>query len=193
MSSGPKVAFPGEELGTTEEYIPGEGTYEEDGRIFSSLVGDVICDHDNLTISVRSKNPPVVLQKGDHVITRVIGLYESMVLVEVLMVDGNERAIAGGDTTATIHVSKIDRKYTDDVSKEYRRGDIVRAEVIQSSPSIELVTNYPHLGVIRGLCVRCRFPLVRKGKDLECSNCSHRETRKLADDFGNVRFTRRGE
>ncbi|MDG6220114.1 MAG: exosome complex RNA-binding protein Csl4 [Candidatus Thermoplasmatota archaeon] len=187
-----KIATPGDVLGTTEEYIPGEGTYEEEGKIYASVPGQVFVDEKDLRIDVRTKNPTIKLLKGDHVIARVIGLYESMVLVEIVMVDGIDRSIAGGDTTAVIHVSKIDRRYTEDVKNEYRIGDIIRAEVIQAEPSPKLVTNYPHLGVIRALCTKCRFPMEKGKGALVCTNCENRETRKLADDFGNVQFDREG-
>ncbi|MCK4717580.1 MAG: exosome complex RNA-binding protein Csl4 [Thermoplasmata archaeon] len=193
MNASPKIAAPGDVLGTNEEFLSGEGTYEDEGKIYASVVGPVFIDDKELTITVRCKNPPVELQRGDHVIARVIALYDSMVLVEVLMRDGDDRAISSKDTSAVIHVSKIDRRYTDDIKREFRRGDLIRTEIIQVKPSLQLVTNYPHLGVIRGLCIECRSTLQKTNNGLVCSNCGRRETRKMADDYGNVRFRRRGE
>ena len=187
MSRETRIAVPGEHLGVIEEYIAGEGTFEEDGNILASVPGHVVVNEDAKVISVKTLNPPVVLHKGDHVFAEVVGLYESMVLTEIIMVDGNEREIVG-ETSATIHISKIDRRYTGDVGEEFRLGDLVRAEVIQVKPSVQLTTSYPHLGVIKASCRQCRAPLSRKGNVLHCINCERNEKRKLADDFGDVRL-----
>ena len=189
MSEEQKIAVPGECLGTIEEYIAGEGTFEDDGSIIASVPGHVIVNENAKMISVKTRNPPVVLQKGDHVFVEVTGLYESMVLTEILMVDGNERAVVG-ETSATIHISKIDRRYTGDVGEEFRLSDVVRAEVLQVEPSVQLTTSYPHLGVVKASCMKCRTPLDRKKDMLQCPNCERKEKRKMADDYGEVRFRR---
>ncbi len=181
------LVLPGEFLGTSEEYFPGEGVYEEGGEIFSSVVGYLEKDEEERVLSVVPANPPVVLRRGDHVLGVVSGLYESMVLVDILMVDGNPRPVAGTPTGA-IHISKMDRGYVSDVKKLFRLGDIVRAEVVQTNMSVQLVTHYPHLGVVFARCTRCRTPMVKERGRLRCPNCDNVETRKMADDYGNVRF-----
>ena len=111
-----------------------------------------------------------------------------MATADVVATDGNLRGI-GGETYATIHVSKISPGYTDDVSKELRKGDRIRARVIGTRPSLQLATKDEHFGVVRSLCSKCKTELVRKGKtQLYCENCDRSYTRKLADDYGNVIF-----
>jgi len=192
MTDRNRIVTPGERIGTSEEFLPGEGTYEDSGGIFASVPGHLFVNDEDMTASVRTINPPVKLRKGDHVLAEAVGLYEGMVLTNLLAVDGNEREITG-ETSATIHISKIDRKFVSDIKQVFRLGDIVRAEVIQVDPSVQLVTNYPHLGVIKALCVECRTGLERKGGGLICPNCGNKETRKMADDYGNAHFRRNGE
>ena len=99
--------------------------------------------------------------------------------------DGTERRI-GSETYATIHVSKISPGYTDDVSKELRKGDLIRAKVTEVKPSLQLTTKDDHLGVIRSLCGKCKTEMVRKGNALRCPKCERTMPRKLADDYGDV-------
>jgi exosome complex component CSL4 len=109
-----------------------------------------------------------------------------MATADVVVKEGTERGL-GGETYATIHVSKISPGYTDDVAKELRKGDYIRARVIGIKPSLQLTTKDEHLGVIRSLCGKCKTELVRKGKgQLYCPECERTMPRKLADDYGNV-------
>ena len=36
-----KIVMPGDKLGIIEQYVPGEGTYDDDGEIKSSVLGNV--------------------------------------------------------------------------------------------------------------------------------------------------------
>jgi exosome complex component CSL4 len=110
-----------------------------------------------------------------------------MVIADVVGVEGNPRAVSGG-TLGSIHVSKISEGYTSDVWKEFRIGDVIRAKVVQVKPSLQLSTDRPNLGVLLGLCTKCRMPLVKKDKTLLCNNCQRSELRKMALDYGRYGF-----
>ncbi|MEE8402029.1 MAG: hypothetical protein V3R86_07750, partial [Candidatus Hydrothermarchaeaceae archaeon] len=61
--------LPGKEVGFSEEFIPGDGTYEEEGKIFSSATGLVNLDLKERKITVAPKTGvPSVLKEGDKVI-----------------------------------------------------------------------------------------------------------------------------
>jgi len=62
-----RLVLPGEELGTTEEFLPGKGTYEEGGKIYSAVAGVLDIDTKEMAILVRPANPPVKLKVGDPV------------------------------------------------------------------------------------------------------------------------------
>ena len=36
-----KIVMPGDKLGIVEQYLPGDGTYDDDGDIKSSVLGNV--------------------------------------------------------------------------------------------------------------------------------------------------------
>lgn len=173
------IVFPGELVAVSEEYMAGKGTYEEEGDIFAAQVGELELDPRDKVARVKSCNPPVELNVGDIVLAVGEGIRPTMMVVKVEAVEGVERGVTG-ETEGTIHISKISEGYTEDIKRELRLGDIIRARVIQVKPSLQLATNEPPLGVVRGLCTRCRLPLVKKGRSLYCEHCERSEPRKVA-------------
>jgi len=183
-----REVFPGDEVAVEEEYLASDGTFAVDGVIYASQIGILELDSEEMTARVISPNPPNVLKEGDVVFAVIADTRSTMATADVVASDGRLRDI-GGETYATIHVSKISPGYTDDVSKELRKGDHVRAQVMAVKPSLQLTTKDEHLGVVRALCFRCKTEMKRKGKtQLYCEKCDRSVTRKLADDYGNVIF-----
>ena len=182
-----RVVIPGEEIATTEEFLAGEGTYESKGRIFSSFLGTVKLDAGEKVATVEPFNPLVLLNPGNIVIARVTDVKNNMVIVDVVRVEGRERNVTG-ETMGSIHISKISQGYTEDVRREYRIGDIIRAQVEQVKPSLQLNTGREDLGVLLALCTRCRMPLEKKDKNLICKNCQRTEMRKASPEYGKYVF-----
>lgn len=189
MNSKKRIVVPGEEIATTEEFLSGEGTFEIKGRIFSSYLGTLNLDSEEMKAMVEPLNPLVKLKVGDIVIAAVTDVKSNMVIADVVRVEGKERDVTG-ETQASIHVSKISEAYTSDVWREYRLGDIIRSRVVQTEPSLQLSTDKPNLGVILGLCTKCRVPLIKKEKTLFCENCQRTEMRKTALDYGKFKFNK---
>ncbi len=181
-----EVVLPGDEIATSEEYIAGAGTYEEDGKIISSQVGTVEYNDDELIVSTKPLNPVVEIERGDIVLGVVTMVRDTMVVIDIKKVEGKDREIAG-DTSGTIHVSKASQAYVKDLKKEFKIGDYVRAKVIQAKPSVQLTTGYPEYGVVKALCSKCRGPMVRKGTMVYCPNCERTETRKISSMYGKMR------
>ncbi len=174
-----RLVFPGEHVAMGEEYLPGEGTYEEAGDIYASQTGVLALDVREKVARVRSFNPPVELREGDIVLATVENLRSTMAIVEVHALEGVERGVSG-ETEGTIHISKVSEEYTEDLKDAFRLGDIVRARVIQVEPSLQLATNEKPLGVAQGLCTNCRSVMVKKGRSLYCENCERSEARKVS-------------
>lgn len=174
--------LPGDEVAIAEEYMSGEGTYESEGKIFASAVGELDLDPREKVAKVILDNPPVVLMEGDVVFAEVTDTKPAMAICSVVAQEGKERSVSS-ETLASIHVSKIASSYVEDAGDLLRAGDLVRAQVIQADPSVQLSTSGPHFGVVRALCTQCRAPLDKKGRDLYCKRCERPERRKLADDY----------
>jgi exosome complex component CSL4 len=185
-----KLVMPGDQLSTVEELLPGEGTFEENGVVRAARLGYYIIDQKHRSAQVKPiTSVPVIVEKGDTVLARVAMAKPSMIITDVIHVAGKERAVSG-ETDSTIHVKEIAQGYIKDATTEYKVQDVVRAKVIQTTPSLQLTTKDQHLGSIMALCSKCRHPLVKKGNLLECENCGNREHRRIADDYGEVDVTK---
>lgn len=181
-----KIVMPGDQLSTSEELLPGEGTFEEDGIIRAARVGTYFVDSKYRRAKVKPlTSTPVILKKGDIVIAQVMNTRASMIVANVIHVLGKNRSVSG-DTDGTIHVKEISTGYVKDATTEYKVGDYIRAKVIQVKPSIQLATKDRDLGAIKALCIKCRHSLIRKGNMLECENCGNQEKRRIAMDYGQI-------
>jgi len=183
--SNNKIVLPGDQVSTSEELLPGDGTFEEDGIILASRIGIYTVDDKHKKAVVKPLSSiPVELRRGDIVLANVQSVRSNMIIAQVIHVIGKSRAISG-DTNGTLRVSEISTGYVKDPSTEFAPGDIIRAKLTQVKPSIQLATRDRDLGVIKAVCSKCRHPLSWKGNMLECSNCFNKERRKTADDYGN--------
>ena len=177
-----KKVLPGDEVAIAEEYMSGEGTYEADGKVYSSAVGEVDLDAGEKLVKVVFENPPIVLSEGDIVFAEVSDAKPAMAICNIVAQEGKEREVSS-ETLASVHVSKIASSYVEDAGDLLRPGDLIRATVIQADPSVQLSTAGPHFGAVLAHCARCRNPLERKGRDLYCDKCDRVEHRKIADDY----------
>ncbi len=181
-----KIVMPGEQLSTSEELLPGEGTFEEDGIIRAARVGKYVVNEKYRRAEVKAvTSTPVLLKRGDIVIAKVESVRSTMVIADVIHVMGKNRSISG-DTNATLRVSEIAQGYVKDPSTEFGIGDFIRAKVTQVKPSIQLETKDRDFGAIKSLCTKCRHPLVKKGDILECENCGNKQKRRITMDYGNL-------
>ncbi|MDI3474422.1 MAG: exosome complex component [Thermococcaceae archaeon] len=183
------LVLPGDYLGVIEEYMPGNGVKEENGELYAVIAGRVRIDPEKMEISVEPiTDTPPLPRVNDVVIGRVIEVKSQSVIVQLIKIEGreNDREIATSKL-AGIHVSQVKPGYVEDLSKEFKIGDIIRARVISNEKSpIQLSTKGPDLGVIYALCTRCRTPLVRRGDRLVCPRCGNVETRKLSSLYRKV-------
>ncbi|MEE8400945.1 MAG: exosome complex RNA-binding protein Csl4 [Candidatus Hydrothermarchaeaceae archaeon] len=177
--------LPGKEVGFSEEFIPGEGTYEEEGKIFASSTGLVTVDLNERKITVASKTSvPIVLKDGDKVIGVVANLRPQVGVVDIIKLLGNGRGLPG-KISAGIHISKLRDSYVSEISKEIGVGDIIIAKVVNVNRrpmDISLVDK--DLGVIKSYCEKCSTPLVLTDKKLMCNKCNRPVYKKLSTEYG---------
>lgn len=178
-----RVVLPGDEVAVSEEYEAGEGTYERDGKIFANAPGILNLDDSSKVAKVQLFNPPAQLRVGDLVYATVTDIRSSMATANVVILHGVERQLSG-DTEGAIHISNVSTDYTEDFRQMFRLGDIIRAQVIQAQPSLQLTTAGQNLGVVKALCSQCRGPMVMRGPELYCERCEHTEPRKITPDYG---------
>jgi exosome complex component CSL4 len=176
----------GEYLGTIEEFMPGKGTYAEDGKIYAAKIGMKAVDPAKHIAEVNGKDLPE-LQLGQTVFGEVAGFRTNMVTVIAGKIQGQKGII---DEKTTIYVSNIADSYVEKPEEFFAIGDIVKARIIRMDGGVIDVSTKGDLGVVKAFCRSCRHPMVisQKQKDkLECPSCSRLERRTIAADYGNVR------
>lgn len=180
-----EFVIPGDYIGVAEEFLPGEGAYEENGKIYATLVGDLDLDMSRRSASVISKtNVLPKIKEGDIVYGEIVSVKPQMVYVDLLALEGYSDKKISANTKARIYVSQTDKKYVKTISTEFRNGDVVRARVVDTQgDSIRLSTAEDSLGVIRAVCGVCKKTLGIKDGKLECNYCNSKETRKTANDY----------
>lgn len=181
----PKMVLPGDQVAVAEEFEAGEGTYEREGGIFASMPGVLTLDPNARVARVRPFNPVAELQVGDIVYGVVDDIRGMMATATVTAIHGRSREISG-EAEGTIHISNVSEEYTEDIHDMFRVGDVVRAKVIQTKPSLQLTTAEGLLGVVKALCGQCRGPLERRDRDLYCPRCERSERRKMTRDYGDL-------
>ncbi|XP_065836526.1 exosome complex component CSL4-like [Oscarella lobularis] len=153
------AVLPGERLGTTEEFTCGNGTYERDGYVYSTLVGfpkKRASDDEKkppviTIVSIKKQNATVLPEIGMVVTCKVSSINYRMAKVAIL---GVEDRIIKDTFRGTIRKEDVRATERDkvEIQKSFRPGDIVRAKVISlgdaQSRSYFLSTAENSLGVI---------------------------------------------
>lgn len=175
--------LPGDVVGSSEEFVPGDCTYAKGGVIFASTAGLIRIDPKTRAASVMPKtNAPVKLCQGDIVVGEVIDMKESLVIVSLAFKKGFESR-PFSDEEATIHISNVRNSYVKDLRHLFSLRDILKAKVVDER-QMRLSTGDEELGVIKAYCNRCMTPLQRKDGKLICPSCGNTETRKLSSSYG---------
>ncbi|MFH1773886.1 MAG: exosome complex RNA-binding protein Csl4 [Methanobacteriota archaeon] len=185
MVESGEFVIPGIELGFSEEFIPGEGAYEEEGKIYASITGTLVIDMKERKIKVlpRTSTPPIP-KDGDLVIGKIVDVKPQIAIVELLKLKGNERALPGS-IDGGIHISQTRDSYVSELSKEFKVGDVVYAKVLNTSRTpIQLSTVGKDLGVIKAFCYHCNTALSLTGDKLKCENCGRIEFRRISPEYG---------
>lgn len=184
-----KIVYPGDKVGTSEEWLSGEGTYEEQGNIYAAHFGKLKIDEDNLEATVEAVNPIAEIKKGDVIYGTILMRKKSMAVVTIKKVERASRDIKR-DVEGTIHISEVSDDYTDELEEEFLVDDIVRAKVIQVEPTLRLSTVGEKYGVVRGYCPECRKSMKykRKRDKLYCPRCEKHTSRKISKVYGKIKL-----
>nr|MDO8114724.1 exosome complex RNA-binding protein Csl4 [Candidatus Sigynarchaeota archaeon] len=182
----PDLVAIGDLLGVVEEFIPGSGTYESNGKIYSSYVGYKRINRQRLEVSVDpiKKKEIITPQVGDTVICEVVITRKQSAMCHIFKIKSH---FLFDTYTGMIHVSNMSQSYMNNVDDGFKPTDIVRAKVISKNfTEYELTTKYPELGVIYAECANCGTVLQREGNQLNCPLCGYPNPRKIAKDYGHV-------
>lgn len=184
------VVVPGERVCTAEEFVPGDGLYEDAGDVYAKYVGDPRFDQDEKVVSLEyPKRVPRLNVPGSIVYGRVAKVYDQFVLVELFPYRTRRFRLLPPSKYAVIHISKVRRGFVRDLRSEFGVGDWVRARIILIEKKFftQLSTEGRQFGIIKAYCPRDRTPLRRRGNLLYCPRCRTTVRRKIAEDYGHPR------
>lgn len=177
-----KIVFPGEKLCVLEEFMPGDGTFEINGNVYSKFVGRVLYDFVSRKVTVVPLKKVTNIPKQGMVIYAVVSTTKDDVAFTKIF--GAEKGVSfSGTFTGILHVSQISSNYIKVVTDAVKVGDIVKAKVLTSWNPFQLSTKGTKLGVIYALCSKCGTPLTKKRIKLQCSKCGNVEARKISSDY----------
>ncbi len=184
-----EIVFPGDEVGMSEEWLAGEGTYEDGGKIYAAHFGRLKYDEEDLEAKVEAINSIVEPNEGDVVYGKVQARKDSMLVMSIDIVEGASRNVKE-DIDGSVHISKVSDDYTEDLEDEYLVGDIVRAKIVQDEPTIRLSTVGEKFGVVKGYCSECRKDMeYDEGKNkLYCPRCDIYENRNISKAYGKIKL-----
>jgi exosome complex component CSL4 len=175
--------LPGDVLGVTEEFVPAEWTYEEEGKIKSLVVGTVSIDEKNKKIAIVPKTgTPSCLEVGKSIVGQVSEVRGQRASVKIEKIKDNNRGLTTS-FVGGIHISQAQKGYLAKLTEAFRIGDIVEAKVtkIIGLDNVDLTTANEELGVLKAMCTKCRHYMVKTDKnEVVCLNCGKKERRKIS-------------
>ena len=182
-----QIVMPGDKLGIIEQYFPGEGPYDDNGDIKSTVLGNVKINQRQKIISVESDAKPALLKVGDTVYGQVTDVKSQRVAVNIDCIKDNGRPLALPYMGA-IHISKAKKNYIEKLTDAFRIGDIIQAKVVKvSGDNVDLSTTTKECGVLKAMCTRCRDYMhqTQRKNELECNTCKKKEKRKVSINYIN--------
>jgi exosome complex component CSL4 len=180
-----KFVTPGDSLGFSEEFMPGEWAYEEDGSIFAAVAGTVETDMKDRKINVIPKvSTPPMIKDSDIVIGSIWDVKGQLAIVSILKIKGVDRGLPG-NVRGAVHISKAREGYVSDLSREFSGGDIIMAKVVEAAREpVELTTAGKELGVVKAFCSRCGGAMEPFKNGLRCTECKRVESRNVSSEYG---------
>jgi exosome complex component CSL4 len=177
-----QIVVPGEPIGVIEEFSPGMGTYVENGKIYSKIVGRTLVDMMNRKVSVyplvRGASVP---KTGNIVLGQVQSMQSHSAVVRIWKIGDK---VLSGFFSGLLHISDASPSYVDSMFDVCKPCDIVRAKVISEKNRVyHLSTADRNLGVVYAFCSNCGHLLQFKRHKLQCINCGKIEKRKTALDY----------
>ena len=184
QKSKPDAVLPGDKVAVSEEFLPGQHTYDDSGLIRALTAGTVVKDVKNMEISVKPAVQPEIIKVDDWITGQVEAVQANSANVHIYFHNGKPtfkdfsgmltlRGLSGGGRGA--------RRTT-----PVKSGDVVRCRVFSLlNGIIHLTIVEPDMGVVYALCGNCGKPLLRgSAPRAKCEECGNVEERKLARDFG---------
>jgi len=178
-----ECVLPGQRLGHSGDFLPGQGTYVRKQHIYASVVGFKQIDEGTPpTLSVaKEKEPALVPQISSIVTAKIIRVNPRFASANILCVGSKavKEQFRGIIRTQDVRATEIEKI---EIYKSFRPGDIVQAEVISlgDSRSYYLSTAKNELGVIFATSVSGATMIPISWNTMQCPKTKMIEHRKVA-------------
>ncbi|MEM2021101.1 MAG: exosome complex RNA-binding protein Csl4 [Zestosphaera sp.] len=179
---------PGEEVCVLEEFLPGNGTYEHEGIVRSTIVGRPLIDLDIRVVEVRPSSNRVYMPTAGSIVYGIVSLVKDEYALARIYCDAKCRKYLT-TFTGILYVSQISDMYVRSVYELVRPGDVVKAKSLSDTPPYRLTLKERQLGVVLAYCSVCGAKLVKHGNTLSCPACKSSENRKTAPEYNNIKCT----
>ncbi|MFX1285421.1 MAG: exosome complex RNA-binding protein Csl4 [Promethearchaeota archaeon] len=174
--------LPGDKIAVIEEFLPDETCYEQDGSIYSKIVGQVVTDSKKHKISVIPKHPHRSVKNGDVGLGRVEFMKKQIASVNIYHLNNENLSIP---ISAVLHISEASRRFVKNMYEVARPGDWLRFRIIRAIKPVYISLIGDGLGVVISYCVQCGHELEYKRRNrLECPNCETIQSRITSKYFG---------
>jgi exosome complex component CSL4 len=164
------IILPGDKISSIEEYIPGEGTFEENGNIYAGIGGLLRIDHKNRKVDIQNfKLTRHSLKNGYKVIGIVKNIIRNIAEIEITYIEDSRT-----ETKLTAYLPiKIGKNRE---NFPLKIGDYIRAKVISVSNFPLLSIRDKETGIIYSECNKCgkEFYLSKDEKILICKECNNK-------------------
>ena len=175
------AVLPGDKLGVIEEFVPGSGTYQEDGVIYAAAAGTILIDTKEKKIAVSPYAKPILPKKGDIILGSIDAVEGKKAYVTIAMI--GEKTLPY-PFSGIIFIRQATGRFLDTIYEAFAPGDIVKAVIIDDEDNMyRLSTADEDLGVIRAFCSKCGGNVVREKRRLRCVSCGSIQQRKVARDY----------
>ena len=174
--------LPGDKIAVIEEFLPDETCYEQNGSIYSKIVGRVVTDPKKHKISVIPKHPHRSVKNGDVGLGRVEFMKKQIASVNIYHLNKENLSIP---ISAVLHISEASRRFVKNMYEVTRPGDWLRFRIIRAIKPVYISLIGDGLGVVISYCIQCGHELEYKSRNrLECPNCETTQSRITSKYFG---------
>ena len=177
--------LPGDRLGVSEEYLPGDGTFQDDDIIYACVTGNVDIDMKERKISVKqTTRKPIYPQRNDVVLGEIQHVSKKSAVVNIFRIGDQADPVA---YSGFIFIKNAAGGYVEQMQDLFSPGDVIIARIqSQSDGRSRLSTVGTRFGVLHARCGRCGEPLYVQGRRLECFECGNIEDRKISSNYGKI-------
>jgi exosome complex RNA-binding protein Csl4 len=212
--SNEQLVMPGDKLAMEEEAVPSDNTYSEEGIIYSSIIGKVKIDSGKISVhsdvneirkvmkdmlvlaTVTDDLPAVSFVKiGPMQVKGVkyIAIHDGKILVPKPREDrfrGRDRdggGFGGGRGGRTERFEQPQK-----LPRLCGVGDVIIARVLEDAGDLYLLgVRDPECGVVQSSCELCDHDMRFDGRGLACTECKHRQMKKISQYYGKTEEIKR--